>query len=91
MNMTSTSTFRIIALCKDGTDLMVGQGFRQIQAETVRRRLVSWNVFREVFVEAELDGGQLIVDVLERAILVREMRLTEDAHRQPHAVEALGE
>ena len=55
MNISSTSTFRVIALCKDGTDLTIGSGFAQLQAEIVRRRLVSWNVFREVFVEAELD------------------------------------
>ena len=55
MKNSSTSTFRIIALCKDGTDLTIGRGFAQLQAEIVRRRLLSWNVFREVFVEAELD------------------------------------
>lgn len=55
MNISSTSTFRVIALLKDGSDLTIGRGFAQLQAETVRRRLISWNVFREVFVEADLD------------------------------------
>ena len=67
MKISSTSTFQIIALCKDGTDLTIGRGFAQLQAEIVRRRLVSWNVFREVFVEAELDElcGEHIVPVAE--------------------------